>query len=199
MKKFNFLFSRLTSLTLFAAGLASCGLPTASAYLWLGTVPELNTDFTNTKYWGNQNSKYVDLYADARISYGNTISIPNNTLIVGAENKTTRFIIDGTFNLTSNRPVMGQQAGSHAIIDVNGTFYQMTDVNNFCFGENFNTKSTINVNPGGTLTMSGLLGSSGQATLNLAEGSKFNVPGNLVLGWRGNKEGDNTLSYMGLV
>ena len=199
MKKFNFLFSRLTSLTLFAAGLASCGLPTASAYLWLGTVPELNTDFTNTKYWGNQNSKYVDLYADARISYGNTISIPNNTLIVGAENKTTRFIIDGTFNLTSNRPVMGQQAGSHAIIDVNGTFYQMTDVNNFCFGENFNTKSTINVNPGGTFTMSGLLGSSGQATLNLAEGSKFNVPGNLVLGWRGNKEGDNTLSYMGLV
>lgn len=200
MKK-NFTLSRLTSLTLFAAGLAACGLPTASGYVWLGSVPELNADVTNTAYWNTKQGTNAYISKDARVSYGNTVTFDSNTLVIGAVGTNTTINIDGTLSITSGRPVMGDGNGSPSVnvININPGGVLDQTAANFCFGENFNTKNTINVYSGATLNMNGLVGSRGQGTINIAAGAKFNAPSNLILGWEGNKDGDVTYSYMGII
>jgi hypothetical protein len=70
------------------------------------------------------------------------------------------------------------------------------NANNFCFGENIKTKTTLNLNPGGTFTMSGLVGSSGEATINISANSSMVFKEKALLGWR---SANTTYSYMGIV
>lgn len=162
-------------------------------YTWTRAVDELNTDYTNTTYWTGSNGQVFVSGPTVNVSRGNTLTI-DKTFNLGAANTTTNLNINGILNLTAARPVAGIGDNCVNVINVNGMF--TANANNFCFGENAKTKTTLNLNPGGTFTMSGLVGSSGQATINISNNSSMFFKEKALLGWRGAK---TTYSYMGIV
>lgn len=175
------------------------GIPEAQAetYTWKGNGTELNDDFTNTNYWTATSGSNIILNTSAQVSKGSVLTMPG-TFVFGNAAKsamtTSTLTIDGTLNLTANRPVSGNANNNTLIWNVSGTLN--ATANNFCFGEVGNTKSTLNLYSGGSVTMSGLVGSSGQATVNVVDGSSLRFKNNVIIGWRGGK-GD--YSWMGLV
>lgn len=187
--RFSYCFQLVLSIVLL---LAAARL--AAAYTWKGAVTELNTDYTNTHYWNEGTSGETLFYGTANVSYGNTLSFSNYTFNFGAANTVSTLNVDGTLNITTDRPVMGIGNGSTSTFNVNGLL-NVTAVN-FCFGEFNDTKTVMNIHSGGSVVMSGLVGSSGQTTVNIASGASLRFASGIILGYRG---GNNTYSYQGII
>jgi len=185
--------TNISKFVLFFLALTASAVPIHADYTWTRAVTELNSDYTNTKYWTGSDGQVYVSGPTVKVSTGNTLTI-DKTFNLGAANTTTNLTIDGTLKLTANRPVAGVGNNCVNVINVNGVLN--ASASNFCFGENWNTKTTMNINSGASVSMNGLVGSAGAATINIAEGARLIFPQNVILGWQ---SADKNYSYMGLV
>lgn len=172
------------------------GISSVCAYTWTGNASELNTDYTNTQFWtpAGGTETVTNFKGTVNVSWGNSVTFSKYTFNVGAANAASVINVDGTLNITANRPVTGIGNANVNVYNIKGTYY--SSASNFCFGENNSTKSTMNIFSGGNVIMSGLVGSCGQTTINLQNGGALRFEKNVVLGWRG---GNSTYTYMGLI
>ncbi|MBR0190543.1 MAG: PEP-CTERM sorting domain-containing protein [Thermoguttaceae bacterium] len=185
--------SHITQIVFLFMALAAVTAQLRADYTWTRAVDELNTDYTNTTYWSGTNGQVYVSGPTVNVSKGHTVTI-DKTFNLGAANTTTNLNINGVLNLTGGRPVAGYGDNCVNVITVNGTLTQ-TAVN-FCFGENYKTDTTMTINPGAVVTMSGLIGSRGTATINIGNNALLHFDKNVTFGWNG---GNTDTSYMGVI
>ncbi|MDO4629658.1 MAG: PEP-CTERM sorting domain-containing protein [Planctomycetia bacterium] len=191
---FEKMLSRLIVLgAVSATGIMGSVEPVSADYVWKGNGTELVGDLTDSNYWEGTSGNVQINTGTVNVSRRNTVTLSRTTIFGDTAGNLT-VNIDGTLKLTGNRPVSANVSGHTNVINIRGTLD--ASAGNFCYGEGWGGKTTMNIYGGASVNMSGLIGSAGQATIHVMDGATLKFHNAAVLGWQGN--GSNS-AYMGII